>query len=57
MKSILFVKYNSTRKPEYRIKTEIVADETDKYVIKTEDIPESYIKYLDKYNLINTVSI
>ena len=35
MKSILFVKYNSTRKPEYRIKTEIVADETDKYVIKT----------------------
>lgn len=34
MENILFVKYNSTRKPEYRIKTEIVSDGNTKYVRK-----------------------
>lgn len=34
MENILFIKYNSTRKPEYRIKTEIVGTETRKYVRK-----------------------
>ncbi len=34
MENILFVKYNSTRKPEYRIKTEIVTCGVDRYVRK-----------------------
>lgn len=34
MENILFVKYNSTRKPEYRIKTEIINDGTNQYVRK-----------------------
>lgn len=34
MKKVLYTKYNSTRKPCYRIKTSIILDNNERYVIK-----------------------
>ena len=51
MKQILFVKYNRTRKPEYQIKTEIIRENGNIYVLKKALTSEAckHISDLKKY--------
>ena len=58
MNKILFVKYNRTRKPEYQIKTEILNDGTDTFVLKTSlnNNANKHVSNLEKYAIeINEV--
>lgn len=58
MENILFVKYNSTRKSQYRIKTEIINDGTSQYVRKvalTDEAGNHVAKLVDYARQINEV--
>ena len=62
MREVLYVKYNSLRKPEYQISTSIVSDDNSKYVIKRAmhnkafkqiiSIKNNYIKLKDYYETV-----
>ena len=62
MKKILYTKYNSHRKPEFRTKTVIYEDEGNRYILKSplnksaenhiEHMEQSYQKLKEQYESI-----